>query len=160
VLVHHAGKNGSYRGSTNIFTTLETVVKLEKPEGPQDQGDACFGVTIEKARNHGRIEIDGRMMRLKENRWALEVDEFSMASIVVERIRSLRYINQTEVGDALRLSQGQISKIKAKAVALKIATDEELKDCFRRAKIIRKDDALGMFPEDDLDDAGGNLLDI
>jgi hypothetical protein len=160
ILVHHAGKNGSYRGSTNIFTTLETVVKLEKPESPQDQGDACFGVTIEKSRNHGLIEIDGRMLRLKENRWSLEIDEFSMASIVVERIRSLRYVNQNEVGDALRLSQGHVSKIRAKAVALRLATDEELKDCFRRARAIRKTDALGTFLEVESEDADANLLDI
>lgn len=160
ILVHHAGKNGSYRGSTNIFTTLETVVKLERPEGPQDQGDACFGVTIEKSRNHGQIEIDGRMLRLKENRWALEIDEFSMASFVIERIKSLRYINQEEVGTALRLSQGHVSKIRAKAIALRLATDEELKDCFRRARTIRKNDALGVFPEVDSEDSDGNLLDI
>ena len=57
LIVHHTGKSGkeghrSYRGSSNLATTLETILSLEKVDGEKFAG-ARFKIRVEKARNSG-----------------------------------------------------------------------------------------------------------
>src|SRR5262249_15327392 len=63
LIVHHAGKadNGAqgYRGSTNINTTLDTTIKLSKPESAGFAKGAVFRVDVEKNRVGSSPVVDG-----------------------------------------------------------------------------------------------------
>ena len=50
LIIHHAGKSGAQRGSSKKADVLDTIIRLERPEGyTQDQG-AKFNIIFEKAR--------------------------------------------------------------------------------------------------------------
>lgn len=51
LLVHHAGKSGSQRGSSAREDTLDTVIELKRPEDYQPQDGARFEVSFPKARS-------------------------------------------------------------------------------------------------------------
>ena len=140
LIVHHAGKQGGYRGSSAIMTTLETAVELQRVEATEGASDARFKVAIEKSRAHGTPAIKGRVLRLKEGLWCVEVDEFGEGERVAGMVRSMRYATQTELGNALGMSQATVSRILRKAEAQGYLKAWETKECFRTAKELRETD--------------------
>ena len=111
LIVHHSNKAGSgYRGSTNIVTTLETVIKLERTTVPQAKGGAAFQVSLEKDRASGKPQVDGQTMLLSDGRWAVAVDDNAKILQLVELVRSKAYISQVEISEAMGVAQGTVSK--------------------------------------------------
>jgi AAA domain len=142
ILVHHAGKGGSYRGSSNLVTTLETVVSLQAVEsGEVACTDARFKVLVEKSRTGRFPLVNDRVLRLAGGaasglggKWVVEVDEHSTAERAVKLAKSLRFTTQKALGVALGLSPMQISRVIKVAVATGKAKSEELAGYFREAK--------------------------
>ena len=50
IVVHHAGKNGSQRGTSSKEDVLDTVIALKKPGDYQPEQGARLEVHLEKAR--------------------------------------------------------------------------------------------------------------
>jgi hypothetical protein len=138
VLVHHAGKGGGYRGSSALATTLETIVNLEKVADEEACGDARFRVNIEKSRAHGVPECQGKVLRLTNGTWVVEVDELGEAARVVRMARSLRYVSQRELADAMGVIPMVVSRILHKADAMGICTKEEIRGLLKKAKDARE----------------------
>lgn len=140
LLVHHAGKGETYRGSSNIVATLETVVGLKEVSSGFDTiADARFRIEIEKSRNHGRSPLDNKTLRLQGGgfgaAWAIEIDEFSLTDAFVKAVRSLKYTTQKELGEALGdLSQATVSRVLATAEAQGKITRDEYRACLKKAK--------------------------
>jgi len=59
VLVHHAGKNGDFRGSSKLAATFETIARLERLREGTMREEAEFRVCWDKVRAGGR----GRAVR-------------------------------------------------------------------------------------------------
>ena len=51
IILHHAGKDGSSRGSSRRHDALDTVLKLERPYAYQQSDGAVFEVHFEKSRS-------------------------------------------------------------------------------------------------------------
>ncbi len=97
ILVHHSNKQGiGFRGSSNISTTLETIVELKRLEKTKAAEGAAFRVRFEKSRSIGKPEADGKVLKLDAGRWVIEIDEVGMAAQVVDMIKSNRYGTQSE----------------------------------------------------------------
>lgn len=144
LLVHHTGKGAtkgaSYRGSSNLTTTLETSISLERVgEDMEDQGgNARFKVVLEKFRNHGMPEIHQKVLKLDTFGWVVEVDEFALTETLVRRAKSLRYVTQEELGKTMGLQQYQVSRVLKKAIAQGLCTRGEFDTWLRNAKDIRE----------------------
>ena len=50
ILVHHAGKTGTSRGSSRRHDSLDTVMKLERPNSYSQSDGSVFEVHFEKSR--------------------------------------------------------------------------------------------------------------
>ena len=153
ILVHHSNKTDiGFRGSTNLATTLETIVALKKVEGAKAAEGAVFRIQFEKSRSRGQPQADGKTLKLEGGRWVSEVDEFARAAEVVAKARSLRYKNQKEIADELGVNQATISRIFEVAETLGLATKEELKDQLYKARMLEKRLAEPAEPDDGASD--------
>ena len=152
IVVHHASKSGGYRGSSNLVTTLETVVSLKAPEGPQEGVEstgACFTVHIEKARNNAPIRLKNKTLKLGEFGWSVTIDEHSTALKVVEMIKSLNYVSQAEIARALDVVPSTVSRMLYKAYLLGLTDKTEVDRKLADAKQLRN----SPLPEDFFEDA-------
>ncbi len=150
IVVHHANKgNQGYRGSSNLATTLETIVRLEPLKGAEASDGAAFKITFEKSRAHGQPEADGKSLRLKEGRWVSEVDPLDQTLTVVAMAKSLRYKKQSEIGAKLGVDQATICRIFKAAEAQGLAEPGELSGYLRQARDLARDLALPVEPEAD-----------
>lgn len=158
IVVHHASKSGGYRGSSNLVTTLETVVSLKAPEGQQDAiggTGACFTVHIEKARNNAPIRAKNKTLKLGEFGWSVTVDEHSTAHKIVEMIKSLNFVSQAEIARALDVNRSQAHRSLKKAYLLGLIDEEEVGRKFADAKELRRLGSEAMpdsFFEEAMDD--------
>jgi hypothetical protein len=150
LFVHHSNKTGvSYRGSTAIEATLETLIHLDRLQGPQARGGAAFSVSVRKDRANGKPEIDGKTMLLRGGKWCVEIDDFAVASRVVEMVKSLRYCSQRELANELGINAMACSRLLVTARTLKLISEEETRKCLADAKSLRKERQAGNFPNFD-----------
>ena len=161
IIVHHAGKGGNFRGSSNIVTTLESVINL-KAVSTEDAvcKDARFNVEVEKSRAHGTCYANGKTLRLSDNRWKVEIDHTAMSEKVARLIKHCDYTTQGEVALALGITQGQVSKILAKAYAIGTANQHDMNACFKKAKMLRANPEAFFSADDGLTPDEKITLDI
>lgn len=137
ILVHHANKAGSgFRGSSNLVTTLETVIALEDAKGAKK--DAQFRISFEKNRAHGQPEADGKTLRLEEGRWVCDVDPLSQAMRVVEMVKSLHYKKQQDIADEIGVDQATVSRIFMAVECMGLVKEGDLQDTLREARALHK----------------------
>lgn len=143
LLVHHTNKNGeSYRGSSNISTTLETIIRLADVKGPKE--GAKFQVLLEKDRNMGRLGLHKKVMTLKVGRWFIEEDTESALEEIIEALRTLEFISQKEIGDYLNIDQSNVSRALQRAEGQGKLKKDEAKMCFKSARDIREGRDVSM----------------
>jgi hypothetical protein len=147
IVVHHASKNGGYRGSSNLVTTLETVIGLKAPEGSSERLGACFTVHVEKARNSAPIVVKGKTLRLAEGKWLSEIDEQAVSFRVVTMIRSLDFCNQAEIARTLSVEPYVITRLIQRAIKADLITKEEIRRKFSDAKELRDETLSKVDPD-------------
>lgn len=146
--VHHTGKGAAkgqaYRGSSNLLTTMETAISLERVDGELEPlgGDAKFRVVLEKHRSHGTPKLHGKVLRLTGFGWQVEVDEFALTERVVALARSLKFTRQWEIAKALDLEPYQVSRVLKKAFAHNLTNEAEFAGWLVKAKDLR-DNPMG-----------------
>lgn len=121
LFIHHAGKNGSQRGSSRREDVLDTVISLQRPgDYTPDQG-ATFEVHFEKARGiygEDTKPFEAQLITTPEGlqTWAIKPLEES----TVEKVAALlnEGIPQHEIPELLGITKGAVSKAKKKAAAL------------------------------------------
>jgi RecA/RadA recombinase len=160
ILVHHSNKAGTgYRGSSNLSTTLETVVKLEKLEGPRAKEGAGFKVTLEKNRAHGRPYVDGKSLVLRDSRWTIEEDPLGQAAKLVDMVNSMEYATQQELADDLGVNQATVSRAFIAAEELGLGAVKQLNKKLADARRLRARMAQAQ-PEEAEDEPEDSALDI
>ncbi|MEW6435736.1 MAG: AAA family ATPase [Pseudomonadota bacterium] len=154
LLVHHANKgNTGFRGSTNIATTLETIVKLERVDTDGAKDGAAFKVKIEKNRAKRMPKLDGKTLKLMDGRWEVHVDPMDLATEVVRLVQSLRYKTQLEVGKALGVDQYSVSRSIKAAVARGLVKKGELQATLAEARKLATDMDAPEVDDEDFEDA-------
>lgn len=139
LLIHHARKDGNaLRGSASIEVTFEVVLELKKPSIPR-MGAASFIPTFGKFRQKTSEALLPRQWTLTDTGWEIDEDPSLGDNAVVQCIRSMKCVNQQEVADRLGLSKGTISKQLAAAKLAKLITDQEVRECFDKARELREE---------------------
>ncbi len=113
LFIHHAGKNGTQRGTSKREDTLDTVIKLKRPNHYVPTMGACFELSFEKARGIVGNEVATILCHLKDDGWHFEPIEETSYQQVIELFKS--GYKQREIVDELKLSKSYVSKIVAKA---------------------------------------------
>jgi KaiC/GvpD/RAD55 family RecA-like ATPase len=116
LFVHHAGKNGTQRGTSKREDILDTVINLKRPSDYEPTMGACFELHFEKARGMVGEAIPIRC-QFVENKWAYEAVEVSNYQRLVELAKA-GGMSQRDIAEELELSKGQVSKLMKKAKAL------------------------------------------
>ncbi|MFC1842003.1 AAA family ATPase, partial [Candidatus Dependentiae bacterium] len=77
LLVHHAGKSGSQRGTSKREDILDTVILLKQPEDYKAEEGARFGIHFDKARHFSGEDARSFQVRLIEENgvWGWEISD-------------------------------------------------------------------------------------
>jgi hypothetical protein len=159
ILVHHANKGGKeMRGSTALATTFEVILGLKHP-AVRPHNAARFVATFDKFRGQGDARLEPREWTLGEHGWQVveQVPDDPREDRYYKALKSLRFTNNAEIADELGVHRSSVKRGFDRLVALGIISQDEIVECFRKAKELRKVEHNGL-PDYDfpfLDDETG-----
>ena len=141
ILVHHANKSGNdARGSTALEATFEVKLGLHRPKVSKAD-TASFIAEFGKLRTKGADSVSRpRVWTLGASGWTVEDDEDTADARVMEALKTLKFVNQRELGDALGMSQPTISRALRKAATSGETSREHIGRLFNQAKELQADD--------------------
>jgi len=113
IILHHAGKDGSSRGTSRRHDALNTVIKLQRPDDYLPSEGAVFELHYEK--NRGFFGVAAEPIELSHtiidgiSHW-----EYSaITNETIEEVVSLtnQGLRQTEIASKMGISQPKVSKL-------------------------------------------------
>lgn len=113
IILHHAGKDGSSRGTSRRQDALDTVIKLERPYAYQQSDGAVFEVHFEKTRSfHSDAAEPVQLSHTIED----GISCWQLSHVTNEKEEEvLRLIEegmkQVDVAEAIGVSQSNVSKL-------------------------------------------------
>ena len=109
ILIHHAGKSGSQRGTSALEDVMDTVIKLSKPTGADSKDGTRLEVSFEKHRGfHGEDTIPFIATLPKAGNWQqCTVEEHKSTS--AKRLHN-EGLTQQEIAEKLQVNQGTVSR--------------------------------------------------
>jgi hypothetical protein len=122
MLIHHAGKDEStFRGSSKLAATFETIVHLERLGKTTEHGAAAFRVRWDKMRagGPGRVvrEVAAKLVHEDVSfegpsvaRWVFETADIERLDAVEELLRDGKVTSQREIADYLGVSAAMAGK--------------------------------------------------
>lgn len=116
LFIHHAGKNGSQRGTSKREDILDTVITLKHPSDYEPSNGVCIELHFEKTRGMVGDDVNPMSCRLTEHGWEYASLEQSNYRRVIELLQD--GLSQKDIADELALSKGQVSKLVKKAKSL------------------------------------------
>lgn len=133
ILVHHSGKDGStYRGSSKLAATFETIVSLSVLEGRERTAEgAAFRLGFDKRRAGGPGKTVRPLVAALvhqeggEARWEFEADDLDRLDAIREGLKAGRYKTQAEIAGDLGISPGRMSHIMQRARELGLWTERQ-----------------------------------
>lgn len=116
LFIHHAGKNGTQRGTSKREDVLDTVILLKNPSDYSPSDGACFELHFEKARGMVGDCINPIRCWLTNNGWQFQ----SLEQNTYQRVVSLTNegFAQKDIVEELGISKSQVSKLVKKAKEL------------------------------------------
>jgi AAA domain len=137
ITVHHSGKKGDYRGSSNLLAPLERVIGLEAVLDSPFHG-CQFTVLAGKDRNGDDLQINEKILQLAKLKdgegtyepWVIKDDEKAKIRQYVRMLNSLNYQTQEEIGLAMDppVSQPTVHRLELSAIAEKMLTKDRIKE--------------------------------
>lgn len=110
LFIHHAGKQGTARGTSKREDILDTVINLRHPSDYTPSKGACFELHFEKTRSMMGDNASPFLCHLTSNGWEYQyIDGTNNAQRVIELHNS--GLKQSEIVKEIGLSKGQISKL-------------------------------------------------
>ncbi|MEL6258618.1 MAG: hypothetical protein AAFQ67_06155, partial [Pseudomonadota bacterium] len=154
MVVHYANKGGgSFRGSSKIAATFESIIELTDKR-PGRIGDAAFEVTWNKMR--GDPAKLGRPVQVRLSKdldgvhqWVTQEGTLGRVELVVQMVQSGEYQTAADIGNEIGLSKQRISDLKKEAIQRKLITQREWNICLRAARDAAKDSEEGVWDEDE-----------
>ncbi|GAN78616.1 AAA domain-containing protein [Acidocella aminolytica 101 = DSM 11237] len=149
ILVHHSGKSGeSYRGSSKLATTFEVIIGLKRLEGHEVDHGAAFEVEWTKYRGKPNAATRNAEMRLDSGegaeqrvKWSVKAAASTVMMNVVEAVQSGRYRTQKALGEALKLSPVEVTRLKDKAIKGGLISRAAWNECMKVAAEEAEDDS-------------------
>jgi KaiC/GvpD/RAD55 family RecA-like ATPase len=138
ILIHHSGKKAStYRGSSMLATTFEVILGLEKLTGLKAAQGTAFQIKWDKLRAKPDERIKSWEVWLDEDHWEFEAAASEEVDLLLEALRSGKYVNQKELAEALKWDESKVTRTKAKAIATGAIDTKQWGMAFGRAKDAR-----------------------
>lgn len=109
LVVDHAGKNGTNRGSSAKQDTLDTVIKLSKPGDYESEQGARFIVSYEKHRNFYGDEANSIEAHLVNGEWKITDAKQSRDQIVISL--NEEGLSQREIAEEISCSLGTVNRV-------------------------------------------------
>lgn len=113
LFIHHAGKNGTQRGTSGKEDVMDVVIKLQHSPGYEPSMGACFELHYEKSRNILGDCVTPMLCQLKDEDWLCkpleESNYLKVANLVNEGFK------QHEIVESIGLSKAQVSKLAKRA---------------------------------------------
>lgn len=130
IFVHHAGKNGTQRGTSKRTDLMDVVIKLERKEDYIQEEGACFRVVFEKARSLYGASVAPFDARLTQNESGVQTwERIAMGNdAAAEEILQLveSGLLQSEIAVKLGIHKGTVSKTLKRLKAQKPKEDAQL----------------------------------
>lgn len=137
ILVHHARKDGAEpRGSTALLTVFEVVLGLKRNDVAA-VGSASFTTIFNKFRGRQSEATASRSWTLDEMGWTVDEDTDDQIGAAVKALRSRRFCTQSELADHFKVTKGAMSKRMAKAKALGLIDEEEMRGLYAAARALK-----------------------
>jgi len=112
LLVHHAGKGGSQRGTSKREDVLDTVIHLKRPETYTAEQGARFEVNFEKARNFAGEEAQTQIVQLVNTATGLDWQSDGPKETTYEKV--VKQLNlgasQAETAQHIGISTSGVSR--------------------------------------------------
>ena len=115
LVVHHMRKgkedDESYRGSSVLGVSLDTILRLESPDNGSPDGTVTFNIIDEKKR-HSSTHSWSIQLNLNTNEWQL-YDEYHQDvrhDMMLDIIESKKFRTQSDISKVLGLGETAISK--------------------------------------------------
>lgn len=113
LFIHHAGKNGSQRGTSRKEDVLDTVMALKRPENYNSSEGARFEVHFEKARGFAGPDSEPIEAMLTDVGWTWRPLEDALADQVIALRRD--GLSQREIAKEVDTSPATVNRILKKA---------------------------------------------
>lgn len=127
--------------------TFTQTVELKHPSGIPSREGTEFEMMFHKQRRKRDDSTGPKRVKLVEGRgWDVEVSGEGVLAEMAARVKSLDYPTQKSLADAMGMSTGQISKLKAKAISQGYITKDCWIQCLASATELAEDG-----PEEALD---------
>lgn len=115
VFIHHAGKNGTARGTSKREDVLDTVIKLKRPGNYNPEDGARFEIHFEKSRGFFGADAEPFEAKLKTNmdnsiEWSSAKAEGYELEILVELYRG-GMTKQRDLAKEMGISVGKVNKL-------------------------------------------------
>ncbi|TVM17094.1 hypothetical protein DPQ33_09855 [Oceanidesulfovibrio indonesiensis] len=137
ILVHHSGKGNNrstYRGSSMLATTFEVIQGLTQLPDARAANGTAFKLTWDKFRGKKDSSVMDSEIWLDEQGWHHEVASNEELDLLVETAQSGMYSTQAQIAKALNWDTSKVSRMKTKAIAEELITEQEWKDCLAQAR--------------------------
>ncbi|WP_049767111.1 AAA family ATPase [Waddlia chondrophila] len=115
IFIHHAGKNGTSRGTSKREDVLDTVIKLKKPGNYAPEDGARFEIHFEKSRGFFGIDAEPFEARLKTNtdnsiEWSCsKVDGYEVE--ILAELYMDGMTKQRDLAKEMGISVGKVNKL-------------------------------------------------
>ncbi|MCB2055545.1 MAG: AAA family ATPase [Geminicoccaceae bacterium] len=118
ILIHHAGKDGSQRGTSRREDVLDTSIELRHPHDFSPSQGARFEVHVTKCRNEfgGRLDpFEAQLLARPDGgtEWVIKPVEDARLIAVVEL--SADGLSVRQIADEMGISTGLVAKLQKKA---------------------------------------------
>ncbi len=118
LFVHHAGKNGTQRGTSKREDQLDAVLMLKRPEEYESKQGACFEIHFEKARGLFGDDVTPIEAQLTLDQGGAEAWAWRyVEDATLKRVAALadEGAKQKDVADEMGLSRFQVNRLLGKA---------------------------------------------
>lgn len=132
ILVHHTGKNATtYRGSSKLATTFETLIHLQPTTRAIPPGALGMDMSWHKFRRKRGANAQDRTVWLTDSgreggaMWGHDAPEGEDLDSIIKEAKTGAYRSQGELAKKLRMAPGTLSKKKSRAIAQGKTTAKE-----------------------------------
>ena len=109
ILVHHAGKGGSQRGTSKREDAMATIISLKRPEDYEPSQRARFDLEFTKGRSISEMDAAGMQVHLKDGEWiTTDLDELR-TRLVLDKHRD--GLKNPRIAEDLGISLSAVERI-------------------------------------------------
>lgn len=113
ILIHHAGKNGEYRGTSRMLDTADTAICLKAIDEPLPNSEQKkikrFKIEYEKHRNFDGDDSESYEVIFQDFKWSHQSIEISLIDKIIDCLNAK--MTQRDIAKELLLSQSKVHRM-------------------------------------------------